>query len=162
MMSFAARSVVVVLGTLIACTSAARSQDRKPYEGPACGRAVDDYFAKEVWPNVGVAKCLTCHKKGGDAEDSKLILQDPRKVQGQAQEEAIGHTRDAFRRMARIKEKDQSRLLVKVSGGLDHGGADVLKSDSTGYLILAEFVRRINAPPTVSRPIDDKNLPPFF
>src|SRR5687767_15477398 len=55
-------------------------------------------------------------------------------------------------------------MLVKVTGGLDHGGADVLKPDSKGYQILAEFVRRINAPQTATpRPvIDDKNLPPFF
>ena len=46
-----------------------------------------------------------------------------------------------------MKEKDQSRLLLKVVGGLEHGGGDVLKPDSTGYRILAEFVRRVNAPP---------------
>ena len=40
------------------------------------------------------------------------------------------HNRDAFARMARLKEKDQSRLLLKVVGGLDHGGEDVLKPDS--------------------------------
>ena len=53
---------------------------------------------------------------------------------------------------------------MKVTGGLDHGGEDVLKPDSKGYLILAEFVRRVNAPPsTTPRPVvDDKNLPPFF
>ncbi len=42
---------------------------------------------------------------------------------------------------------------MKVTGGLDHGGADVLKPDSTGYRILAEFVRRVNAPPATA-PLD--------
>ena len=39
------------------------------------------------------------------------------------------------------------------------GGDVVLKPGSKGYLILAEFVRRINAPPT-KKPliVDDKNL----
>jgi len=89
---------------------------------------------------------------------------DPRKAQGHAQEEAMRHNRDAFARLAAMKFKDQSRLLVKATGGLSHGGADVLKPDSKGHLILAEFVRRVNAAPsTAPRPIvDDKNLPPFF
>jgi hypothetical protein len=53
---------------------------------------------------------------------------------------------------------------VKATGGLKHGGNDVLKPGSKGYLILAEFVRRINAPQSKTVPpiVDDKNLPPFF
>ncbi len=181
-MAFAARSVVLVLCSLMAGAATARGQDNKPYNGPACTQPVaeggaaggtptaraarnfDDYFAKEVWPKVGAVRCVTCHKQGGDAEESKLILQDPRKLQAHAQDEALSHNREAFARLARIKHKDQSRLLVKVTGGLDHGGADVLKPDSTGYRILAEFVRRVNTPqPTTPRPVaEDKNLPPFF
>ena len=163
-MSFATRSVVLVLGALMVLSSGARGQDNKPSNGPASNRNLDDYFAKEVWPKVGVILCVKCHIKGGDAEESKLILQDPRKVQGHAQEEALRHNRDAFARLASVKHKDQSRLLVKVTGGLSHGGDDVLKPGSKGYLILVEFVRRINAAPsTTPRPIvDDKNLPPCF
>jgi len=163
-MSFETRSVVLVLGALMVLSSGARGQDNKPYTGPACNRNLDDYFTKEVWPKVGAVLCVQCHIKGGDAEESKLILQDPRKVQGHAQEEAMRHNRDALARLAGVKHKDQSRLLVKVTGGLKHGGGDVLKSGSKGHVILTEFVRRINAPPsTTPRPIvDDKNLPPFF
>lgn len=148
---------------LIADADGVRGEDPKPYAGAACSRNADDYFTKEVWANVGVARCLQCHKRGGDAEKSKLILQDPRKLQGHAQEDAMRQNYEAFARLARVKEGDQSRLLVKVTGGLDHGGEDVLKPDSRGYLILAEFVRRINAPPaTTPVVVDDKNLPPFF
>src|SRR5581483_8518104 len=70
----------------------------------------------------------------------------------------------ALARLARVKAGDQSRLLVKVTGGLQHGDADVLKPGSKGYLILAEFVRRLDAPPpAVARPpVDEQNLPPFF
>lgn len=162
-MTFQAR-LGFLLGSLMVFSAVVRGQEQKPYSGPACNRNVEDYFVKEVWGNVGAAKCLQCHKAGGDAEESKLILKDPRKVQGHAQEEAMRHNRDAFVRLARVKEGDQSRILVKVAGGLDHGGKDVLKPDSKGYLILAEFVRRINAPQTAaSRPVvTDKDLPPFF
>jgi hypothetical protein len=164
MMSFQLRAVVLAFCFLIGCSAAARGEEKAPYSGPACARNVDDYFEKEVWAKVGVVLCLNCHHKGGDAEDSSFILQDPRKVQGHAQDEALRHNRDAFTRLARARHKDKSRMLLKVTGELDHGGKDVLKPDSKGYLILAEFVRRVNAPPsTVSRPVvDDRDLPNFF
>jgi hypothetical protein len=163
-MSFEMRSMVLVLCALTVFSAGVRGQEQKSYNGPACTRSVDDYFEKEVWANVGAPLCVQCHKQGGDAEESKLILQDLRKVQGHAREEAMRHNREAFSRLARMKEGGQSRMLVKVTGGLDHGGSDVLKPGSKGYLILAEFVRRINAPPsTTPRPIvADKDLPPFF
>ncbi len=162
-MSFKTRSVVLVVGSLMVAAAAGRGAD-KPAKQPACTRNVDDYFAKEVWAKVGSALCINCHREGGDAEGSRFVLQDPRKVQGHAQDEAMRHNVEAFCRMARMKRDGRSRLLVKVTGGLKHGGADVLKPDSKGYRILAEFVRRLDAPPsTASRPtIDEKNLPPFF
>lgn len=162
-MSSLTRVTVSVL-TLLLITTAALSQEKKPYEGGACTKPVDDYFTKEVWPKVGAALCLQCHKKGGDAEDSKLILLDPAKLQGHARDEAIVKNREAFAKIAKIKQKDKYRILVKVTGGLAHGGDEVLKKDSKGYEILAEFVRRVNAPPSKNpKPaIDDKNLPPFF
>src|SRR3954469_7799962 len=116
-MAFEWRSVVVVLCSLAACVAAARGEDRKPYTGAACTQNTDDYFAKEVWPKVGSVLCVNCHKEGGAAEGSKLVLQDPRKVTGHAQDEALRHNREAFARLARLKHQDQSRLLVKVTGG---------------------------------------------
>src|SRR5579871_1146945 len=155
-------AMVVASSLVVAATAGAG--EKQPDNAPACTGAVDDYFAKEVWAKVGSALCVNCHREGGDAEGSRFVLQDPRKVQGHAQDEALRHNRDAFCRMARMRHGDQSRLLVKVTGGLKHGGADVLKADSRGYRILVEFVRRIDAPPSAaSRPIaDDKDLPPFF
>ncbi len=163
-MSFARRFLFVGLAVVLVCSTSGRSEDKKPYSGPACTRNVDDYFTKEVWAKVGSVLCVNCHKVGGDAEESKLILKDTRKVQGHAQEEAIRHNRDAFARLASIKEGGQARLLVKATGGLDHGGADVLKAGSKSYLILAEFVRRLNTPVSATpRPVvAEKDLPPFF
>lgn len=162
-MSLPMRPLLLAICCLAVLAARGRGQDKKPYDGPSCSRSVEDYFTKELWANVGVVRCLQCHKKGGDAEDSKFVLQDPRKLQGHAQEDAMRHNRDAFARLARVKEKDQYRVLMKVTGGLEHGGNEVLKPGSKGYLILAEFVRRVNAPPSAaSRVVDDKNLPPFF
>lgn len=163
-MSFATRCFLLIFCLGVVPAADSRGQATKPYTGAACAGAVEDYFTREVWPNVAAVRCVTCHKQGGDAEESKLILRDLRKVQGHARDEALRHNRDAFARMARIKQKDQSRLLVKASGGLDHGGNDVLKPGSKGYLILAEFVRRVNAPSSpAKRPsVEEKDQRPFF
>jgi len=125
---------------------------------------VDNYFKDEVWAKVGVQKCLTCHRKGGDAEDSKFVLIDPRKSEGSARDQAMRHNRAAFVRMATVKEKDKSRMLLKVVGELDHGGSDVLRPDSAGYRILAEFVRRENGHGVGKTPAIavDPKTPPFF
>jgi hypothetical protein len=164
MMSVENRSSVLVLCCLLAGSAMARSEEKQAYAGPACTRSLDDYFTKEVWPKVASARCVTCHKEGGDAEGSKLVLQDPQKVEGKARDEAFRHNREAFARMARRKVKDHSRLLLKATGGLKHGGSDVLEPGSRDYLVLAEFVRRLNTPPTPgSLPaIDESKLPPFF
>ena len=107
-MSFEMRSLSLLSCLLLTLPGVVRGQDPKPYTGPACNRNVDDYFAKEVWAKVGAVLCVQCHKKGGDAEESKLILQDPRKVQGHAQDEAMRHNRDAFARLARVEDKATS------------------------------------------------------
>lgn len=163
-MSFETRSVALVLCSLMVFSAGGRGEDNKPASGPPCNRNVDDYFAKEVWAKVGSVLCVNCHKVGSEAEGSRLLLQDPRKVQGHAQDEAMRHNREAFCRLARLQHNDQSRLLVKVTGGLKHGGEQVLKPDSQGYRILAEFVRRLHAPPSSTPPqiVEDKNVPPFF
>lgn len=131
-----------------------------------CAEAADRFFTDEVWTKVGAQKCLTCHKAGGDAAESQFVLRDPERSQGSEKDDALRHNRAAFVRIARLKEGDEHRLLVKVTGGLDHGGEDVLKSDSTGYRILADFVRRVNAPVSVASASEsaetNANAPPFF
>lgn len=142
----------------------ARGEEKKPYSGAGCAAPADSFFTDEVWARVGAQICLTCHKKGGDAEDSKLVFEDPRRLDGPARDEAMRHNRDALARMAAVKEKDQSRLLRKVTGELKHGGKDVLKPDSAGYQILATFVRRVTAPKATPADIAavDPKAPPFF
>jgi hypothetical protein len=137
-----------------------------------CAAAVDNYFEDELWAKVVVSKCLTCHRKGGDAEDSRFILIDPRKIAGTARDQAMRQNRAAFAQMATGKEKQQEkdkekvqfRILLKVVGELDHGGAKVLSADSAGYRILAEFVRRANGVGLDKLPEStvDSKAPPFF
>jgi hypothetical protein len=156
-MSFRISPLLVLIAGL------AWGDEKTPYTGSACAAPVDDFFKDDVWDKVGSQICLTCHKKGGDAEDSKFILQDPGRVQGVGRDDAMRHNRDAFARMARLKNKDQSRLLLKVVGGLGHGGKDVLKADSAGYKVLATFVRRVTTPVSAAElAAVDPKAPPFF
>jgi len=153
---------------LAACwfSTAVWGQEAKPCVGSGCVGTLDRYFVDEVWPKIGAQFCVNCHKAGGDAEDSRFVLKDPLRSTGAARDEALRHNLAAFTKMAQQKEEDEFRILVKVTGGLDHGGADVLPADSTGYRLLAEFVRQVNAPksapPTAPATLDAKNAPPFF
>ena len=139
--------------------AAIQGAELKPDTGAGCV-AVDDYFAGEVWVKVGALSCVKCHTAGGEAEDSKFVLRDLTKTEAPAQAEAMRHNRDAFATMARLKEGADSRLLLKSIGKLSHDGEEVLKPDSAGYKVLAEFVRRLDAPPVAM--VEDKNAPPFF
>jgi len=143
---------------------AGRGQERNIFKAPARSAAADDFFANEVWAKVAVNTCLECHKAGGDAEDSKFLLLDPQlKTQPDERNQVMRHNRAQFTAMARLKEGDQSRLLLKATGKLKHGGKVVLKPDSAGYQVLAEFVTGLysagNATPA---PVVDTHAPPFF
>jgi hypothetical protein len=161
-MSPNSRLLVLGLAAVIGSVTPVRSDEAKKVV--ACAGAVDSSFEDELWAKVGAQKCLACHRKGGDAEDSKFVLIDPRKLQGAARDNAMRQNLAAFTRMAVLKEKDQPRILLKVIGELDHGGSDVLKQDSPGYRILAGFVRRANGDQTTRGPdaAPAPKGPPFF
>ncbi|MCA9063981.1 MAG: hypothetical protein KDA96_13010 [Planctomycetaceae bacterium] len=112
----------------------------------ACMRPVDAWFASEVWAKVGELECLKCHRAGGDAEDSRLVLREVPVAAASGKSELLRHNQSAFARMAKIRQDGHSLLLLKVTGGMDHGGREVLPQDSTGYRILADFVRRLETP----------------
>src|SRR4051794_8132264 len=106
----------LALGLLIACP-AALGGDAPSAGGSTCGRSEGTFFESQVWPNVVAARCVQCHQAGGEAEESSLVLLDPRKLEGHARDEAMARNRDAFARMARMRDGKRSRLLVKATGG---------------------------------------------
>ena len=122
----------------------------------------DDSFRDEVWPKVAAQSCLKCHKAGGDAEDSKFVLQDLSRVAEPERAGAVQRNRAAFGRMVALRKGDESRLLLKATGKLKHEGEEVLKPDSTGYRILAEFVRRASGPQDGNAMSAERNALPFF
>ena len=51
---------------------------------------------------------------------------------------------------------------IEMVGKLEHGGDVVLKPDLAEFRLLADLVRRVNAPSTVKPFVVDKNAPAFF
>ncbi|MCP4783779.1 MAG: DUF1592 domain-containing protein [Fuerstiella sp.] len=53
--------------------------------------------------------------------------------------------------MATVAEEGgDSRMIVKATGGLDHGGGEVVKAESTELRVLQEFVRSVQRKPTAT------------
>ncbi len=144
------------------------ADEKKVYSTATCAAAVDEFFANEVWPKVAAQSCLKCHKPGGKAEegDSQFILKDPERSLGAARDEALKHNREAFAQMGLKKIGDESKLLLKATGKIKHGGKEALKPNSTGHKLLQEFVQHLYAPPSpeaLAKAIaKDKNAHPFF
>ena len=67
------RLLILALLTGLATPSAVRCDDKPSRPPVGCASAVDNYFQDEVWAKVARPKCLTCHRKGGDAEKSKFV-----------------------------------------------------------------------------------------
>jgi hypothetical protein len=155
---------IVVLSSVSAWLSTS-SGDDKPTASPQPGQAqiraqtpaqpravadsvaIDRFFVEEVWAKVGERTCLKCHNPEGDAAESRFVLPT---VQGPGDHDAMVHNCRAFASVARSRDGKPSRLLVKVTGGLDHGGGPILKPGSSGYRILERLVRRLNGEPTAT------------
>lgn len=121
--------------------------------------ASTNYFEREVWNKVAAQKCLICHQAGGEAEESKFLLLDPGKRDAASLADVMRQNQAALAQMATVKENEDYRLLLKVLGRLDHGGDEVLQADSTGYSILADFVRQANGLAPATAPTDT-SIPP--
>ena len=113
----------------------------------------DRFFEDEVWAKVGERTCLRCHNGKGEAAESAFRLLKP-DLTASTESPWLAQNKTAFETMAKSAEGDDSRLLLKATGQLDHGGGEVLKADSTGLKILQRFVRRLNQRDT-EQPEDD-------
>src|SRR4051812_32695135 len=107
-----ASAVVLVAAVAVAVAEGPVAREKVAYSGAGCAGTGDSFFANEVWPKVGLQTCLECHKAGGDAEESEFVLTDPERSRGAGAGEVLRHNREAFARVAKLKEGDQSRMLL--------------------------------------------------
>ncbi|MBL8892436.1 MAG: hypothetical protein JNL67_20845 [Planctomycetaceae bacterium] len=151
---------VWVLWTTLLCQTLPETSSSDSISCPGSHSSVEP----ELWAKVAAPKCLICHTHGGDAEVSEFLLIDPAKVPTEQRPVAMRQNLAAFAQMATIREQGQSKLLQKVIGQLDHGGAVVLELDSPEYRLLADFVERANGTTTNKSSMGDAESPehPFF
>lgn len=122
---------------------------------------------RDSWIKVGERVCLKCHVKGGDAEDSEFILQDVSRTPADERLSAKIGNCSTFAKQAQIRESDgQNRLLLKATGGLDHGGGEVVKPDSAEFRVLKQYVDSLTkmsaVGPTEALTDDPDDLANFF
>lgn len=108
----------------------------------------DSWFAQKIWATVGQNECLKCHKADGDAADTRFILRDPTTTARSELDRVLSHNREAFAAMARMSHEGRPLLVVKATGGLDHGGKQVIAPDSGNAKSLEEFALRLTSPPS--------------
>ncbi|MBA2662566.1 MAG: DUF1588 domain-containing protein [Bradymonadaceae bacterium] len=122
---------------------------------------LERFFENEVWAKVAEPTCVNCHIAAGPAANTALVLRtrvlDP---------DYLAHNQAAFEALAAQPSEGHgglSRLLVKVSGGLEHGGGAVVAPGTRAYEILESFVARVADPehcdPTTEPPYEQ---PEFF
>ncbi len=120
----------------------------------------------DAWIKVGERTCLKCHNADGEAADSQFLLRDASKISTAERPGVLVGNCSAFTRMAVAKDDNgQSRLLSKATGGLEHGGGEVLKRDSTAFRVLKDFVDSLSKStptPDGSKLLIDGDLSSFF
>jgi hypothetical protein len=142
---------------------AASAMAAEPQQPPGCFAASSFHNA---WIKVGERTCLKCHNADGEAADSQFLLRDASKIPAAERAGVLVGNCSAFTRMALAKgDNGQSRLLFKAAGGLEHGGGEVLKRDSTAFRVLKDFVDSLSKKPaTADGPelLIDDDLSSFF
>jgi hypothetical protein len=133
-----------------------------PCPGVEKTNASEAWFAAELWSKVASIECLKCHKSGGEAEETRLVLHDPK---GRPQDQFQSLMRQNFLTLTKLAHEStdgQTLLLAKVTGDLDHGGGEVLKPDSAAFRILENFVQRTLKPETLPESSVVVDQTPFF
>ena len=139
-----------------------QSSPSKSSAADASCPAADRFFEEQLWSKVVELTCLKCHVTGGEAGETDFVLQAPNGIHD---DQTLHKNCQTIRRIALVQDADQSRLLQKALGGLDHGGGKVVKTDSTAHRILQRYVDRITGtvpPETPADPADDYVEKPFF
>jgi hypothetical protein len=136
-------------------------------KAPSSSTCVGASSFYNAWIKVGERTCLKCHNADGDAADSEFLLRDVSTTPAAERASVLIQNCEAFTRMASKKTADgKSRLLFKATGGLDHGGGEVLKRDSTAFRVLNDFVeslsRKPGKTPTSGHLAADDDLSSFF
>lgn len=106
---------------------------------PAC---LDDatFFERKVWAPFMGKSCLSCHSSDGSAvleHHARLVLER------ESAPMFLERNREALRRLASEDVDGRARIVVKATGGANHGGGAVLAPASEEARSLTELVQRL-------------------
>ena len=120
-------------------------------------------FENDVWAKVGERTCLRCHHAKGDASASDFVLMQPDSLSpNEADADWLQHNRTLFESFAKQREGARSRILLKATGGLEHGGGEVLKPDSPDYKVLSRYAHRVSSATLEQAQPNAAPMPPLF
>jgi hypothetical protein len=94
-------------------------------------------FADEIWVKVGAKSCIKCHKDGGDAEETRFILEDPALSTG---EEWKAKNWEMFQKVGKLRKDGKPLVLLKVTEEVEHEGGEIFQRGSAGYSLLRNLV----------------------
>src|SRR5690554_3342795 len=122
---------------------ASENQPPKVDELKTC-TSTEQFFMRRVWAQVAQPICSSCHHTNGFASQSGFVLNRELGFGDQLQ-----HNFAAMKNVAaqRHPEHDnQSHILLKATGTSYHGGQQAVEPNSHEFMILKEFVERIEKP----------------
>jgi hypothetical protein len=99
------------------------------------------FFEEKIWASFMGSKCVKCHTAEGEAPEkgARFILQTP------SYPGFLDANLEMLRELAKVDIDGQSVLLVKPTGGANHGGKEQIESGGDEYKAMAELVKRLRA-----------------
>ena len=111
------------------------------------------FFEEEIWRPILQADCYGCHNPEGQAKDTDLVLQ------GNDYPGYLEANYNTVQNVARLEIEGTSLMLLKPSGGVEHGGAQRFQPESDSYAAMQEMLDRFAAPVHC---VDDKDIEAYF
>ena len=101
----------------------------------AMGQTAEAFYASDV-DSIVQGKCITCHVSGGQAGDTELRFTS-----------SVSGNHGVFDGYVNSPTKGAraSRVLSKITGGLGHGGGQVISQGSADYQTFANYMDLLSA-----------------
>ncbi len=121
-------------------------------EGDGGGEACltnEEFFLREVWGPVMSGNCMACHNAQGAARYSDLVLLPD------SQPGFIQINMSTLQSLSQVEIAGTPVLLLKPTGGADHGGGPQIAEHGAEYEALAELITRFGEPVICEEELDD-------
>lgn len=128
-----------ILPSVLAVAALAACGKGDPSEAEGC-LTNERFFALKVWGPTLSSDCYQCHNAQGQAKDTAFVLQ------GSGQTGFLDANYQMMESLARVTVDGQSLLLVKPTGGMNHGGGTRMAQSDTEYQNLSGLIDRFAQP----------------